>query len=285
MTARRRLGFEEFSRRLAARSGVSRLLPKRIKRLARHWWGWRWFVGDYATWEEACAKSGGYQAESIAAKVRDATREVVSGRAAFERDGVCFPVYEPEKELTDIFWDISLDVGAPLQVLDFGGALGSTYWRHCGVLPANQSWDVIEQLTFVELGRAEFPEVKFYSSFHEVQVDGYAVLLCSNALQYLEDPYQLLDEFAARGAANLVINGLPLHRDRPDRIRVQRVPPSIYEASYPVRFFNREGFLRRVAENWSVQREFASEAVWFVDGKDYPSTGLWLRRRWSGSSG
>ena len=279
MNGRRRLSFEAFSRRLTARGGIKRLFPKRIKRLARHWLGWRWFVGDFATWEQACANSGGYQVESIAAKVRDATREVVDGRAAFERDGVCFPAYEPEKELTDIFWAISQEVGAPLRVLDFGGALGSTYWRHRGVLPAIESWDVIEQPTFVELGRAEFSEVGFCSSLRDVRANRYSVVLCSNALQYLEYPLQLLDEFAGMGAPNLVINGLPLHRDRPDRIRVQRVPPTIYEASYPVRFFNRDGFLRRIAPQWSVQREFVSEAVWFVDGRDYPSTGLWLRRR------
>ena len=75
----------------------------------------------------------------------------------------------------------------------------------------------------------------------------------------------------------MLFNNLPLHSGRPDRLAVQRVPPEIYPASYPVWFFSRERLLAHFAGRYGIVREFASEAIWRVDGSEYRSTGLLLR--------
>src|SRR4051794_40998150 len=43
------------------------------------------FAGDYSSWNEASAAAGGYDAGDILERVAAATRQVVSGKAIYER--------------------------------------------------------------------------------------------------------------------------------------------------------------------------------------------------------
>ncbi len=261
---------------------LRRLVPGPVRSGLRAAFGWRWFVGDYPDWAAAEAASGGYDREEIVARVLAATRRVRAGEAAFERDGVCFAEPVPEPGLRAALQAVA--AAGPLRVLDFGGALGTTYWRHRAALAGVDGlrWDVVEQGRWIAHG----PEVaagtplRFFATVAEAEaVCAHDVLLASTVVQYLPDPGAAIGDWMARGFPWLLFNNLPLHRGRRDRIAVQRVPPSIYPASYPVWFFNRERFLERFAGRYDVVSEFASEAVWPVGWGRYPSTGLLLRRR------
>ena len=266
------------------RSLLRVLVPEPLRARWRRRWGWQWFRGDYATWAEARAASEGYEADAILGRVLAATQEVRAGRAVFERDGVLFHVPEPDGPLLGALEEVRRRCGGTLRVLDFGGSLGSTYWRHRADLPVGEAlvWDVVEQPGFVAAGRAHpaGERLRFFSDVREAgAVTRHDVLLCSCVLQYLEDPDRILAEWRETGIPYLLLNNLPLHATGADRLRVQHVPPSIYPGSYPVRFFNRAHFMTRLAPDYEVLSEFASEAVWPVDYGMYPSTGLLLRRR------
>jgi putative methyltransferase (TIGR04325 family) len=246
--------------------------------------GWKWFRGDYATWAAAQAASGGYADGAILDRILSATLAVVRGQAVFERDGVLFHEPEPDAPLLQALEEVRRSTGGGLRVLDFGGSLGSTYWRLRGDLPSGPElvWDVVEQSGFVEAGRKHLAgeRVRFFSDVREAEAAGpHDVLLCSCVLQYLEAPARTLAEWRGLKIPFLLLNNLPLHAVGPDRLRVQHVRPDIYRASYPVWFFNRAALLARLAPDYEVMREFASEAVWPVDGGMYPSTGLLLKRR------
>ena len=259
-------------------------MPAPLRAWRRRRWGWQWFRGDYATWAEARAAAEGYEAAAILARVLAATREVQAGRAVFERDGVLFHAPEPDGPLLRALEDVRRRCGGALRVLDFGGSLGSTYWRHRADLPAGDAlvWDVVEQPGFVAAGRAHLGggRLRFFGDVREAEAAArHDVLLCSCVLQYLEDPGRVLAEWRGTDIPYVLLNNLPLHSAGPDRLRVQHVPPSIYPGSYPVRFFNRADFLARLVPDYAVLSEFLSEAVWPVDGAMYPSTGLLLRRK------
>ncbi len=88
------------------------------------------FEGDFATWEEASAQCAGYDAEDILAKVLAATLKVKSGEAACERDSVLFDDIEYAwPVLAGLMWAAARN-GGKLNVLDFGGALGSSYFQN-----------------------------------------------------------------------------------------------------------------------------------------------------------
>jgi putative methyltransferase (TIGR04325 family) len=260
-----------------------RVVPERVLGRLRVWWGWKWFRGDYATWAEARAASGGYADGAILDRVLSATLAVQRGQAAFERDGVLFYEPMPDEPLLTTLAHVPRGPDG-LRVLDFGGSLGSTYWRLRSHVPdeAKMSWDVVEQSAFVEVGKKHVASgrLRFFSDVYEAEEAGrHDVLLCSCVLQYLEDPLRALAEWRVLSIPYLLLYNVPLHTPGPDLLRVQHVPPVIYPASYPVWFFNREKFLARLEPDYDVVSEFPSEAVWSVDRRMYPSTGLLLKRK------
>ncbi|WP_438480188.1 methyltransferase, TIGR04325 family [Oleiharenicola lentus] len=263
---------------------AKKTLPESVRLKLRAAFGWKWFRGDYATWDEAKAASTGYEQTLILDRVLSATRAVQAGSAAYEQDGVLFFAAKPDAALMAAFEEIKSASEGRLRVLDFGGSLGSLYWRHREWLPPTPGlgWDIVEQSIFVQAGRREFANtpLRFFESIAAAEAAGpHDVLLCSTTLQYLEDPAAVFREWKSYRWPWLLLNNLPLHVHEPDRLRVQHVPPSIYPASYPVWFFNREQLLARLAPDYELVREFPSEAVWPVGWGQYPSTGLLLKRK------
>ncbi len=266
-----------------ARTVPKRLLPDALKQRLRARFGWRWFRGEYQTWAEARAASSGYDDGAIVQKVLAATLEVKAGHAAFERDGVLFPTPEVDRPLLTRLQEISRTRQARLSVLDFGGSLGASYWRHRAHLPTGDKllWDIVEQPGFIAAGQQHLADtpLRFFPDVTSAEKHGtHDVLLCSCVLQYLENPFAELHEWSRHPIPFVLLNNLPLHAE-PDRLTVQHVPPSIYPASYPVWFFNRAAFLHRVAADYEVMEEFESEAQWPWRGSLFQSTGLLLKRK------
>lgn len=266
--------------RLAAKRLIPRVIRDALRRVRRS----QEFSGRFSDWGAARATCTGYDSDVILARVLASTLAVVEGKAAYERDGVLFhdPSYEPG--LLAALLSVAGHHGGRLRVIDFGGALGTTYWRHRRAFDHLEEvvWDVVEQPAFVAAGRAHLgaTPLRFFASVEDAQAfRGHEVLLVSTALQYLEAPGAWIDRWLAQGWPTIIFNNLPLIDGAPDRIAVQKVPKSIYPASYPVWFLNRQAFLGRFEADYGLEAEFASEAVWQVGWDDLASTGLIFNRR------
>jgi putative methyltransferase (TIGR04325 family) len=192
------------------------------------------------SWEDAAKASSGYDAENVLQRVLASARKVRDGTAAYERDSVLFNRIEYSFPVLATLLRAAIDNGGALTVIDFGGALGSSF-RECRSFLGNRvsplRWSVVEQPTFVEAGRREMQteELRFCATLQEAaQRMPVEVLLFSGVLQYLPEPYATIDEGAALGARYIVIDRT-IMSDRPhDSIHVQFVPRTIYAASYPV---------------------------------------------------
>lgn len=254
-------------------------LPKAwLERLVQRYFRLHW-AGDYPSWTAACADAGGYDAPAILARVLAANRQVRDGQAAYERDGVVFA--EPAVNPPLLAGLQAAVVGGRLSVLDFGGALGSTYWQHrvwLDTVPVVH-WSVVEQAHYVRAGRTEFAgeRLRFYLSVEEcLGQEKPQVLLLSSVVPYLAEPHVFLADMAGRGFGHILIDRTGII-DRPaDRLTVQHVPRSIYAASYPCWFFNRDRLLAHFASGYELLHEYTNE-----DGAGSGAVfqGFHLRRR------
>ena len=203
------------------------------------------FSAPYATWEAASSAATGYDADEILAKVRAAALAVRRGEAAFERDSVLFEKPDPPAPLLAVLLRAALAHSGRLNVLDFGGSLGSAFFQCRPFLSGagRLRWSVVEQPAFVDCGRRDFEtdELRFFDSIEAAaaaEPPHVAVLL--SCLQYLREPEGVARRIAAERPDAIVIDRTPMHDAPDDTVVVQHVNPAIYRASYPFRIFGRD---------------------------------------------
>jgi putative methyltransferase (TIGR04325 family) len=233
------------------------------------------FEGEFATWEEASMLCKGYDAEDILAKVLAATLKVKRGEATFERDSVLFDEIEYAwPVLAGLLWAAARN-GGTLNVLDFGGALGSSYFQNLNILQTlpDVQWNVVEQEHYVDAGRAYIQDevLRFYKSIEECLAENKPnVILLSSVLQYLSDPKNILFSALDIGADVVIIDRTIINHTLSDKVYVQHVPVAIYNASYPCRSLSEPALLATVGENYRLQADFQSlnfNALKFIESE------------------
>jgi len=223
------------------------------------------YEGDFPSWEAARkASPGGYDSPEIMARVRESAGKVRDGLAAFERDGVCFEKREYDFPLLACLLRVASDSGNRLRVIDFGGSLGSTYYQ-CRPFLGGLSelvWTVVEQPHFVECGQKEFEDGRLRFRDSIASCEEADVVLISGSLQFLAEPFAVLDQLAAVGAHWLILDRTPVIAGDRNVITVQRVPAAIYgsEASYPSWLFATNRLREFLQQTWTIEIE--------VDGSD-----------------
>jgi len=221
-------------------------------------------TGDYSSWEEAKQASTGYDSKIILEKTKESLLKVKRGEATYERDSVLFKDLQYAWPLlAGLMWVAAQSRGR-LNVLDFGGSLGSTYYQNrsfLGNLPEIQ-WNIIEQPAHVKVGKEYFEDevLKFFPNIEiclsETKPN---VILLSSVLQYLESPYDMLNKLLDLPSDYVIIDRTPFWDGSTDRLGVQQVPPSIYPASYPCWIFSEQNFLKYIQNrNFEIVAEFQS---------------------------
>jgi putative methyltransferase (TIGR04325 family) len=235
----------------------------------RHY-GWR---GNYASWQEAAAQCGGYNADNILRKVRAATLKVKNGEAVYERDSVLYPAIEYSWPLLANLLLIAGKNNQRLSVLDFGGSLGSSYFQNRHQLSHldHLQWSVVEQPTFVAAGKKDIAgsQLDFFDTIEQAQQQrgGHQVLLLSCVLPYLEKPYAFLAEAAAQKIPYIIVEDTYFNPTPANRLTIQRVPPFYYEASYPAWFLNYEEVLAVLGNDYNMMAAYNNEQILYLDGQ------------------
>jgi putative methyltransferase (TIGR04325 family) len=221
--------------------------------------------GDFSNWEEAKANTTGYDNAEIVQKCTASLLKVKNGEALYERDSVLFDEIQYSSGLLAGLQNAALDNSGKLTVLDFGGSLGSSFFQNIAFLNGiDIEWCIVEQRDFVNAGKKYFQDsrLKFYSDVEEcLQHHKPTVLLLSSVLQYLEDPYEQLQQLIKYGFPYIIIDRTSFVDDQREVLTVQKVPENIYKASYPCWFFNETRFLSFFKE-YTMRGSFSS----FCDG-------------------
>jgi putative methyltransferase (TIGR04325 family) len=218
-------------------------------------------VGDYSNWATALADSAGYDADVILDRTRSAMLRVKDGQAVYERDSVLFDKIEYGWPLlAGLMWAAAKH-GGNLSVVDFGGSLGSSWFQNRVFLSGLRSvrWGVVEQPAYVVIGQHEFADetLRFFPTVEACVAEQVPnVLLLSSVLQYLENPYDLLDKLQQLTSADLIIDRTPFWAGDRDRLCVQHVPPEIYPASYPSWIFSEARFRSILSLHWDEVAAF-----------------------------
>ncbi len=215
------------------------------------------FEGSYTNWDEAASQCTGYSAAHILAKVHEATLKVKNGEAAFERDSVLFDEIEYVWPVLAGLLSAAAQNNGVLNVLDFGGALGSSYFQNRKFLDTlpEVHWNVVEQPHYVRAGQNNIQDarLRFYPTIESCMAESQPnVILLSGVLQYLPAPFDVLEQLSKCGALCLIIDRTPYSNRTSDSLTIQKVPSSIYKASYPMWIFSWGSFAQYIADNWTI---------------------------------
>lgn len=212
------------------------------------------FSQGKASWDEVEAMARGYSADAIFNKVKNSLEQVRDRQAVYERDSVIFDEIQYAWPLLACLEKIIIQEGR-LDVVDFGGSLGSSYFQNRDFLkPAKINWSVIEQPHFVREGKAHFTDssLQFFSTIEEALKSNpqNKVLLVSSTIQYLPAPFEALKSWVELPFKYIIFDRTTFYSRPENVITLQKVPPSIYDAEYPAWFLNEEQFLAFFASDY-----------------------------------
>lgn len=247
------------------KSWLRRWIPQGVRDLLNRLSGHAiYYRGEFADWQDAERACGGYAEGHLVDRLATAARAVRAGEAAWEQDGVTWDHIPPDLPLFAAMTRVALAHDGRLAVLDFGGGLGSSYLQCRAFLgdAVVHSWSVVEQPELVAIGQSEIARdaLHFHRSIDEALASGMVdVALLSGVLQYLEDPWSILDQILEAKIPYLIIDRHPCSLTR-ELITIQVVPPSLYAASYPSWLFDCPRMLERIGKHYELL------AAW--EGKD-----------------
>lgn len=243
---------------------ISNFVPPLILRFAHKYFGSVTWRGNYPDWKSAAAASSGYDDESIFRRVLESARRVRDGQAVWERDSVCFYHEKYNWPLLACLMTAATESDGRLHVLDYGGALGSTYMQHRKILKTLRecTWNIIEQPHIVAAGKKEFTSnvVSFYQSVDDcLSSHSVNVVLFSSVLQYLENCYDVITDICNRNMIDYIIIDRTPFIEHDERLTVQHVSSKIYKATYPCRFLNKEHVTSILKNNYMLTPWFESQ--------------------------
>lgn len=236
------------------------VVPEGLRAWQRRHFGWRWFHGDFASWAEARTQARGYDDQAVLQRVVEAARTVRAGHAAWDRDGVVFMKPDLHHPLLHSLQAVAQAEGGRLELVDFGGGLGGTWWQHRHALSGVEvRWRIVEQAGFVEAGRREFADdvLSFHTGLSEALATGpVRVLLLSSVLSYLEKPHDILAEAIEREIPHIIVDRTPFVAGGQDRLVIQCTPPHLGGGSYPCWLFHRERLIMPFRQDYELIAEW-----------------------------
>jgi len=204
------------------------------------------FNYGFRSWEEAQSSSEGYDGDGFIEKLRNSAIKVKLGEFAYERDGVGFSEIEYDFNfLSGLLY--SCANSPQVNIVDFGGGLGSTYNQYRSVLSGVcrlNSWTIVEQEKIVEIGNQDFKDgiLGFSNEVGTASQNQVDLIILGGVLQYLPNPLSIMHQCVSIRPKFILIDRTPFSLDEVDKFAVQKNPTKIYKSSYPLRVFSRSKF-------------------------------------------
>jgi putative methyltransferase (TIGR04325 family) len=241
-----------------------------------------YFDGDYTTWNEASEQCAVPDRGQVLEKVLAATLKIQRGEP-LSRGGIFYG--RPQYKLGLMTSLLSAAVrDKQLNVLDFGGSLGISYFHSREFLREVRevSWSVVEVPNFVAAGRKHIqsPELRFYESIDEcLHAQRPNIVVASGVLQYLPEPWGTLKDLLQIGAPYLFIDRTGTIDSDTDRLTVQHVPERIYRCDHPAWFLSETKLLAALGSaGYACLSDFEADYRYELPGAKILSKGFICRR-------
>jgi putative methyltransferase (TIGR04325 family) len=170
--------------------------------------------------------------------------------------------------------------GKPLRVLDFGGGGGDYFYQFQKFVPYIAfDWTVVETPALAEAMQqkhgGESQKIRWVDSL-EMTEDEYDFVLCSSVLQYLEQPFEVLEDLVKKSGF-VIINRIPLIDSSDHFVALQRILTKKKRGSYPAHFFSEKRFLKTLSMYGSIpMRWVVAEDQPVVNWRAHANHGLLL---------
>lgn len=212
------------------------------------------FVGPYFSWDKANSDCLTYSSDLILNKVYESTLNVSKGGAFYEQDGICFYQEKYNWELLVAILNVARDTKEnKVVIFDFGGALGSSYFRNRNLLKVfnvNFVWIVIEQVEFAKRGNDCFKsdELLFFETIDAALICFKpSMIVLGSVIQFIEKPFELISDICSLSVKLIYIDRLFYSKTitKPE-LFVQKVPSYIYLGSYPCWVFPQNYIIKQI---------------------------------------
>lgn len=228
-----------------------------IGRATSIFYGWR---GNYKSWEIASTKCKGYDHYIILDRVFATSLRVKNNEIKGERDSVPFETKIYSFPVLSAFLWIAVQKNSNLNILDFGGSLGSSYYQNSIFLNTLESYNycIVEQPHFVNLGKNHFENDRlhfFYDMDECLQKFNIDAILLSAVIQYMEKPYELVQEIISKNFEYIIIDRTLLYPDK-ERLTIQKVPKKVYSASYCCWILDESKLLSMLSKKYEMIYDF-----------------------------
>jgi len=240
------------------------------------------YTGDYSSWLEAQNNATGYDSEEILETVKMSLLKVKNGKTIYERDSVLFDEIQYSWQLlAGLMFVSAKQFPLGLKVLDFGGSLGSTYYQNKKFLDEfnNVSWSIVEQAHFVNVGKKDFEDDRlnfFYSVNDCINIQNPNVLLLSSVLQYIENPYKLLDEILEYDFDFILLDRVVFNKkNKDDMITIQKINLKGY-SSIPSWLFSEDKLLSYFYNKYNLLEDY--DITEEENNQKYEKGFLWVKK-------
>jgi putative methyltransferase (TIGR04325 family) len=237
-------------------------------------------------WNDILKQTPGYASEDILFRCRDALLKVKNGEFPYERDAVLFTEKTLFFPLLSALFYISLKKEKKLNLIDFGGSLGSTYYQNKNELNDTGigiNWKVVEQENFVKCGKDNFEntELRFYYTIDEALLWGGGADVCifGSVLPYLENPYSILDQVYQKKIEYIIIDRtMFLNSADEDVLTIETVLEDIAKTVYPAWFLSLNKFLFYIKDKYKIVFQWNAAFQMSLPGYETIDKGFLLRR-------
>ena len=225
---------------------IKKLLRKKI-----------YYSGPYKSWKIAESKSVGYDSDEILEKVKKSAEIIKKTRVGFERDSIIYLEEEFDENLLEILYSYSTQKDKVIQILDYGGSLGSLYYKYKEKINNNFIWSIIEQKNYVDEGIKNFQnsELNFFYNIEEYKnnhcID---IVLISSSLQYLKNYKEIMLKLISLNPGYIVILKTPFSVKYTDEVYIQKPLKHIYKSTYPSWIFSYSLFLSIINPDYELKK-------------------------------
>lgn len=225
-----------------------------------------YFSGPFENWEIAESKSTGYDSDEIFQKVKKSALFIKQNKKGHERDSIISYDTDYDKYILKLFDFYSDKNNKTVKILDFGGSIGSLYFKYKKKLKNKFLWSIIEQKKFVDEGKKNFQndELNFFYNINEyLNLHNPDIILASSSLQYLKNYKEDLKKIIDSNAKHIIILKTPFSKKYKDEIYIQKPAKHIYKSTYPCWIFSQINFINKFLDKFDLDEKKITQPEFF----------------------